>query len=67
MRERKIDSHEGDGSFYPIGGHVDLTLVTENGVTVETLRDWRDPLNEPIDPFRGMSRAERRRAERMVG
>ncbi|TBC78003.1 hypothetical protein [Rhizobium ruizarguesonis] len=33
-----------------VGGHCDLTTITEHGVTVERLCTWPDKLGRPIDP-----------------
>lgn len=45
--------HYGGGEpFYAIGGQCDLTSITADGVTVETLRIWPDVVGEKIDPER---------------
>lgn len=36
--------------FHMIGGHADLTTITEYGVTVERLCSWPDKLGRRIDP-----------------
>lgn len=35
---------------YGIGGHVDLTTITANGVTVERLVEWPDVIGRKIEP-----------------
>jgi len=35
---------------FGIGGHVDLTVVTSGGCTVECLHTWDDVIGKPIDP-----------------
>ena len=58
----------GDGCKYSIvGGGVDMVALRQDGARIERLVDWDDPVGFPVDPFRDMSRAERRRVERMVG
>lgn len=59
---------------YLVGGHVDLTTVTRDGVSVMRLRTWNDRIGEPINPFAGhgnvtpigLNRQQRRAAEREV-
>ncbi|BBD37532.1 hypothetical protein Amn_24120 [Aminobacter sp. Y103A] len=36
---------------YGIGGHVDLTVVSSGGCTVERLHTWDDEVGKPIDPY----------------
>lgn len=36
---------------YLIGGQCDLTIVTEDGVDVKTLRTWPDKVGEKIEPY----------------
>lgn len=36
--------------LYGIGGHVDLTVVTAGGCTVERIHEWPDVVGKPIDP-----------------
>lgn len=45
-------SPDGSRSFCAIGGQIDLTIVTEHGVTVETLRTWPDVIGDKIEPKR---------------
>lgn len=52
MRDRPIDARDVEGEFFSIGGHVDLTMLAAEGVTVEKIIDWADPLGQEINPFR---------------
>jgi hypothetical protein len=52
MRERPGVAVGVTGVVSGIGGHVDLTLITAAGLTVECIHDWRDTIGERIDPFR---------------
>lgn len=62
----------GLSNVFLIGGQVDLTEIRPEGVTVTTLRTWPDKIGEKINPFAGtnvapiagMSRKQRRAAER---
>ncbi|ESY42034.1 hypothetical protein X747_14740 [Mesorhizobium sp. LNJC384A00] len=36
---------------YTIGGHCQLTTITETGAVTETLRVWPDEVGKPINPF----------------
>ena len=54
---------------FGIGGQCDLTTITQERATIETLRRWPDRVGEKIDPFEGeniqaMSRQQRRALER---
>ncbi|MUZ72948.1 hypothetical protein GOZ90_09660 [Agrobacterium vitis] len=62
-----------DTPAHLVGGQVDLTIVTSKGVTVETIHRWDDKIDQRIEPFSerrtiqtfpGMSRQQRRAAER---
>lgn len=37
---------------YGIGGHVDHTVITREGIEITRLRTWDDRIGEPIDPYR---------------
>lgn len=57
---------------YRIGGHVDLATVTEYGVLLRRVREWKDEIGEPINPFREHenvrlfgNRKERRKAAKL--
>jgi hypothetical protein len=65
----------GDGrqTRHLIGGQCDMTVVSAEGVTTETLRVWDDKIGRQIKPkaaprtvvaFPGMNRQQRRAAER---
>lgn len=44
-------SPDGSQEFYAIGGQIDLTIVSADGVTVETLRTWpEDIIGSKIEP-----------------
>jgi hypothetical protein len=54
-----------------VGGHIDFTVISEDGVTIETIHKWDDKIGERIHPFgpnvvpiAGMSRQQRRTMER---
>lgn len=36
---------------YLIGGQCDLTIVTQHGVSMKTLKTWPDKIGDKIDPF----------------
>lgn len=44
-------------AVYGIGGHVDLTVVRPEGVTVERIHEWPDVVGRKIDPFRDLAEA----------
>ena len=67
MRFRAGRSQEnGPLDIWCVGGNIDLTTIFASRAIVETHECWNDQIGEKIDPFRGMSRAERRRIERLV-
>ncbi|MFB2553915.1 hypothetical protein [Ensifer soli] len=51
-------SHRGAGAdgraveWHCVGGHVDLTVIRQDGVTTERLRTWPDTIGERIVPER---------------
>jgi hypothetical protein len=55
-----------DGKASVVGGGVDVVSLGPEGARLERLVDWDDPIGMPVDPFRGMARAEWRRVQRMV-
>ncbi|NRF09401.1 hypothetical protein [Agrobacterium pusense] len=53
MRNRKGKNPvRPEQEIYGIGGHCQLTTISESGVVVETLKVWPDKVGEKIDPFR---------------
>lgn len=50
---RSPSDPEMEPGFY-IGGHIDWTVVSADGVTVERVREWPDRIGEKIDPERRM-------------
>lgn len=56
MRERPGTAAGRAGFVSGIGGHVDLTLITAEGLTVERVHDWNDPIGEQIDIKRNPAR-----------
>lgn len=40
-----------------IGGHIDLTIVRPEGVTVERIHEWPDVIGEKINPFHELAEA----------
>lgn len=42
----------GDVEMFGVGCHVDLTVITKDGVETTRLREWDDPVGQPIDPKR---------------
>lgn len=62
---REIPAQADGVATWAIGGHVDITLITAGGATVEKVHDWPDEIGQPIQPF--ATRADRRRAMRAAG
>lgn len=67
MRYRRGRSRpDGPLDIWCVGGWIDCTTISAGEARTETFARWRDVVGEVIDPFRDMSRSERRRLERMV-
>jgi hypothetical protein len=67
MRFRQGRSREdGPRDIWCVGGKIDCTTIIARADIRETFEHWQDVIGEKIDPFRGMSRGERRRIERLV-
>lgn len=67
MRVRQGQSQKGGPrDIWCVGGHIDCTSLLHSGAKHERIVDWPDVIGEKIDPYRGMSRGERRRAMRMA-
>lgn len=67
MRFRQGRSREdGPRDIWCVGGKIDCTTITAASEIMETFEHWQDVIGEKIDPFRGMSRAERRRMEKLM-
>ncbi|EUB95579.1 hypothetical protein PMI07_002067 [Rhizobium sp. CF080] len=77
-REAAVPGVKGETFAQPahlVGGQVDFTIITRQGVTVETIHRWDDKLGERIAPFvkrqtvkafPGLNRQQRRAAERAL-
>lgn len=59
--------------YHTVGGHIDMTLITEAGARTERIKVWDDKIGQKIVPqqafrtvtaFPGVSRQQRRAAER---
>ncbi|MBB3610971.1 hypothetical protein [Rhizobium sp. BK602] len=53
-RRTAIDANAGEKFGQPahlVGGQVDFTILSHEGVTVETIHRWDDKIGERIDPF----------------
>lgn len=74
-RRQLNEAPRAKGSVSLVGGQLDLTIVSRTGVTVETIHRWDDKVGELINPFAdhqtvktfpGMTRQQRRAAERAL-
>lgn len=66
-RKKSTPIMPGDVPGYVIGGHCDLTVVSEQGASIKTVRTWPDRIGSVIDPFMDVSslnRQQRRAMER---
>lgn len=51
MRREKGVRHSGGEPIYGIGGFVDHTVISREGVTVSKIHEWPDEIGKKIDPF----------------
>lgn len=57
---------DGNAASMVVGGHIDFTTITADGVTIERIHEWNDEIGRRILPtnLHGMSRQQRRAIER---